>query len=105
MAKFYGAVGYAVDEEVKPGVYDNNTIRKLYQGELTRNSSKFQTSDKLVKDVNVSNEISIIADPYAIENFHAIRYIEFMGTKWDVTSVEVKYPRLILTVGGVYNGA
>lgn len=105
MAKFYGAVGYAVNEEVEPGVYDNTISRKLYHGELTRNSSKFRTSDKIVNDVDISNEISIVADPYAIENFHTIRYVEFMGVKWNVISVEVKYPRLILTVGGVYNGA
>lgn len=55
-------------------------------------------------DINVSNEISILADPYANQNFHAMRYVEFMGAKWKISGVEVQYPRLILSVGGVYNG-
>ena len=73
MAKFYGKIGYAV------------------------------RMDKLNDDVNISNEISIVADPFAYQNFHAMRYVEFMGAKWKISSVEVQYPRLILTVGGVYN--
>ena len=53
----------------------------------------------------MTNEISLVADPYARENFHMIRYACFMGTRWEVTSVEVQYPRLVLTLGGVYNAA
>lgn len=104
MAKFYGVVGYIETVEVKPGIWRPQPTERRYYGELTRNTSKFQTSGGANDNINIANEISIIADPYANQNFHLIRYVEFMGTKWDVTNVEVKYPRLILTVGGVYNG-
>lgn len=104
MAKFYGAIGYAVTEETKPGVWKEQITERMYFGDLTRNTSKLQSTDQLNDDINVANEVSIVADPFANENFHSMKYVEFMGAKWKITSVEVQYPRLILTVGGVYNG-
>lgn len=104
MAKFYGVIGYAVTEETKPGVWKEQITERMYYGDLTRNTRKLQSTDQLNDNINVANEISIIADPFANKNFHSMKYVEFMGAKWKVTSVEVQYPRLILTVGGVYNG-
>lgn len=104
MAKFYGVIGYVVTTETEPGVWEEQLTERSYYGELVRNMSKFQTSGGVNDNVNVSNEISIIADPYAVQNFHAMRYVEFMGTNWKITNIEVKYPRLVLQVGGVYNG-
>lgn len=104
MAKFYGAIGYAVTEETKPGVWMEKITERMYYGDLTRNTRKLQSTDQLNDNINVANEISIVADPFANENFHSMKYVEFMGAKWKITSVEVQYPRLILTVGGVYNG-
>lgn len=103
MAKFYGNIGYATNEQVSPGVWVDSIKDRPYYGELGRNVLKIQSSEHLNDNVNIANEISIIADAYAYENFHSMRYIEFMGAKWKITNVEVKHPRLILTVGGVYN--
>lgn len=104
MAKFYGAIGYATQEETSPGVWQDKIVERNYSGDLGRNSFRLQSSENLNDNVNISNEISIVSDPYANENFHSMKYIEFMGTKWKINNVEAKYPRLILTVGGVYNG-
>lgn len=104
MAKFYGVIGYAILEEKNPGVWKEQVTERRYFGDLIRNTRQLQTADKLNDDVNVANEISIIADPFAYQNFYTMRYIEFMGAKWKISKVEVQYPRLILTIGGVYNG-
>ena len=104
MAKFFGSIGYAVTSETKPGVYEEQIIEREYFGDVNRNIRKLENSEHLNDDINVSNEISIVSDPFANENFYSMRYAEFMGTKWKIASVEVKYPRLILTLGGVYNG-
>ncbi len=104
MAKFFGAIGYAVTSETRPGVYEEQIIEREYFGDVNRNIRKLENSEHLNDDINISNEISIVSDPFANENFYSMRYAEFMGTKWKITSVEVKYPRLILTLGGVYNG-
>ena len=103
MAKWYGAIGYSETVETKPGVWKEQITERMYSGDLLRNTSRFQNTDKLNDDINVLNEISIVADPYANQNFHFMRYIEFMGTKWKISNVEVQYPRLRLTIGGEYN--
>lgn len=104
MAKFCGAVGYGITREDPPGVWDDAIFESRYYGDVTRNVHRWQTGDDLNDDLTVTNEISIVADPYAIQNFHAMRYVEWMGARWKVTNVDVQYPRLILSIGGVYNG-
>ena len=104
MAKFYGKIGYANTVETKPGVYEEQIVERFYYGDLIRNTRRLQSADQINDDINISNEISIVADPYATNNFHTMRYAVFMGTKWKISNVEVSYPRLILTLGGVYNG-
>ena len=104
MAKFYGVIGYAVTKETAPGVWTEEIAEQSYYGDLTRNMRRLQDSGDLNDDINDANEISIVADPYANANFHSMRYVAFMGAKWKISKVEVQYPRLILTLGGVYNG-
>ena len=70
MAKFYGPIGYAVTEETTPGVWEEKITERIYYGELVRNTKKLQTADQLNDNINVANEISILADPFASENFH-----------------------------------
>ena len=103
MAKFYGNIGYAQMVETKPGVYNEQITEKQYYGDLIKNTRKLQSTDQLNDNINIANEISILADPFANQNFHSMIYVEFMGAKWKITNVEVQYPRLILSVGGVYN--
>ena len=106
MAKFCGLIGYIETKEVPPdsGIWKEEVTEYKHYGDLLRDSRRIQTSDKVNDDINISNEISIVADPYAMNNIHYMRYAEFMGTKWKITNVEVQYPRLILTLGGIYNG-
>lgn len=103
MAKYYGTIGYGISEETTPGVWEDRIVERQYYGDLVRNTRRMQNSEYLNDNINISNEISIVADPYANENSHLMRYVTFMGTKWKITSVEVQYPRLILSIGDVYN--
>lgn len=103
MAKFYGAIGFAETVETTPGVWKEKITPRYYYGDIKRNSRRLQSGDSTNDNINVNNEISIISDPYVNQNFHAIRYAEFMGAKWKISDVEVQYPRLILTIGGLYN--
>ena len=104
MAKFYGKVGYSTTVESTPGVWVQTVIERNCFGDIIRTSRRLQSSENLNDNITISNDISIIADPFAQQHFHEIKYVEYMGAKWKVSSVEVKYPRLILSVGGLYNG-
>lgn len=101
--KFSGKIGFVTTVEIYPGVWEEQPIERQYFGDVTRNLRKIQGNSKVNSDINISNEISIVADPFANENFHNMRFVEFMGAKWKIESVEVQYPRLILFIGGVYN--
>lgn len=102
--KWYGIIGFGETVETKPGVWTDQIKQRAYFGDVTKNKTLFQSGGQVNDNINVSNLISIVADPYANQNFHSIKYVEYMGTKWKVSNVDVQYPRLILTVGGVYNG-
>lgn len=104
MAKFYGPIGYGNSVETSPGVWNVEYTELPYSGDFIRNTSKLQIGVDVNFDNNISTEISIVSDPYAMENYRSMKYVTYMGTKWSIRSVEIQYPRLILTIGGVYNG-
>lgn len=103
MAKFCGVIGYAVTKETESGIWEEQIVEVEYFGDVIRNSRRFSGSGKVNDDINISNQISIIADPFANNNFHAMKYVVFMGAKWKISEVTVQYPRLVLTIGGLYN--
>lgn len=104
MAKFCGVIGFSETVETEPGVWVEQITERRYFGDVLRNTGRYQVSDGVNDNINIDNQISIVADPYANQNFHHMRYVEFMGTKWKTTGIEVQYPRLILSIGGEYNG-
>ncbi len=103
MNKFYGAVGYGQSVESAPGVWTDAITEVSYYGDVVRNTRQLREGSLVNDDISVSNNISILADAYANENFMSIRYVVWQGSLWTVTAVEVQAPRLILTLGGLYN--
>ena len=107
MARYYGRIGFLKDEvesEDRPSRYVPQMEERFYTGKLVKNYARQQSSDKSVDDVDLGNDISIVADEYAMNNFSSMKYVEFMGTLWEVKSVSVERPRLRISFGGVYHG-
>lgn len=110
MAKFYGAVGFVfTEEEVVDGLTTgvNKAIirERPYYGDIISASRRWsQNSDSINRNITISDKISIIADEFANQNIGAMRYVELKGSLWNIESVSIDYPRLILSIGGVYNG-
>ena len=105
MAKWFGTVGYAMCEEVSPGVWQDKITTRKYSGDDIRSYTRWNPSSNSTNDdLNLDKQISILADPFAYKNCYSIKFVEFMGTMWKVTNVNPQYPRLILTIGGLYNG-
>lgn len=102
--RWCGVIGYAEDVEKPNSVWETEIVEKKYTGDIIRNNRRWNDNSTVNGEINISNQISILSDPYIISNFQNIRYVEFMGTLWKVTDVEVQYPRLLLTLGGKYNG-
>lgn len=105
MAKFYGPIGFAERVETAPSVWVDRVIERDYYGDLVKHGRQLETSGGVNDDININNNISIVGDPYAMDHIYQMRYVEFMGTKWKIKNVDAsQYPRLILILGGVYNG-
>lgn len=104
MRKFYDLIGFVDQVQTAPGVWEDQAVERFYYGDILRNTRKYETGASVNGTLNVNNQISIVADAYAFENFFKMRYIHWMDTLWVVTNVEVQRPRLILTLGGVYHG-
>lgn len=104
MARFFGRIGYGIPVETTPGVWVDSIVEHSYYGDVLRNSRNISQGENLNFDLSIQNIISIIADPYANDHFSAIRYVEWLGVLWSVPNVEVQYPRLLLTLGEIYNG-
>ena len=104
MAKYFGRVGFASTVEISPGIHAEQITECTYYGDVLKDTSNLQSVDQVNDNLNVASEISILADQFAYDNSHSIRYAEFMGALWKVKSFRPQYPRLILTLGGVYNG-
>ncbi|HSQ89983.1 DUF7253 family protein [Romboutsia sp.] len=104
MAKFAGKIGFSNTIETSPGVWSNEVIEKTYVGDVLKTSLRYQNDLQINDNVILSERISIIADIFVNNNIQNIKYVIHMGAKWAVTEFDVRYPRIILTLGGVYNG-
>lgn len=104
MAKFFGEIGFATQVETSPGIWEDKIIEKQYYGDVTRESRRFSVSEQVLDNINLSNQVSIIADGYVTDNIQNLRYVRWLGGLWKISYVELKFPRLVLEMTGVYNG-
>lgn len=104
MAKFFGVIGFEETQETKPGVFEPMVTERNYSGDVLRSSKRNESGEKINDDVSISNQFSIVADKYAYNHIYGMKYLKYMGVKWKISDVEIQHPRLIINVGGVYNG-
>ena len=103
MARYHGYVGYAIDVEAYHGVWEEQISEHEYFGDVLKNRINMQQGSVVNAKITISNSISIIADPFAFEHVYAMRYVTYLGKKWSIVNVSIERPRLILTLGGLYN--
>lgn len=104
MAKYHGKIGFVTTKETAPGVHEEIPIEREYFGDVIRNSKRWEAGSDINDDIQINNQISIVADDYLNDNFFAIRYVSWMRCLWKVISVEMQRHRITLTIGGIYNG-
>lgn len=102
--KFYGTIGFAIEEETAPGVWKTKTEEQQVYGDVLSNTRRWDNGQEINSDLNVSNKISVVASRFIYEHLGAMHWLLWNGTKWKISSAEIVRPRVILTLGGVYNG-
>lgn len=104
MARYCGLTGFSSTVETAPGVWEDIITERKYYGDISKDFRKSSDENKIIRDVSINNLFSIVADPFAFENLEFIKYVKYLGIAWTVESVEVQYPRLLISVGGRWNG-
>lgn len=108
MAKFSGMIGFSASTEgagEQEGVVVSSPVEeKPYYGDVLENNRRWENGSDIQDDLTINNQISIVGNTFAYEHFFAMKYVRWMGTCWKITSVKVQRPRLLITIGGVYNG-
>jgi hypothetical protein len=103
MSKCSGVIGYALAGETQPGVWSEGIVEKKYYGDIVRDNRKVVDQSQINSSININNCISVVSNSFMLENMAFMKYITFMKSKWNITSVDVKPPRLVITIGGLYN--
>lgn len=105
MARFYGKIGFSVTEETRPGIFEETYVEKMYKGYVVRNTRRWDQSEYLNDNININNDISIIADGFAVSHFGVMRYVKWMNQTFEITSatLDTDTHRIILSIGGAFN--
>lgn len=103
MDKFYGPIGFVDSEETSPGVWTPKVTERNYYGEFAKQGRQLTDANRINDNIVITESLSIVADPYALNHYYTIRYIVRGSAKWKVTGVGINYPKLELTLGGLYN--
>jgi hypothetical protein len=104
MTKWHGVIGYIQTQETAPGVFSEVATEYEYAGDVIRNTRRWEQGSGLNDNLTISNQFSIIGDWFSYDNFQSMRYLKWMGASWKILSVELQRPRLLVSVGGVWNG-
>ncbi len=106
MSRFYGAIGYSTTVETRPGIYEETYVEKNYKGDVTQYRPRWDNNGQVNNDLNINNEISIIADQFASSNFSTMRYVIWNGQAFNINSatIDTERHRIVLSIGGVFNG-
>jgi len=104
MPKCSGVIGYALAGETQPGVWTEGITEKVYYGDVVRDSRRIVDQGEINGSININNNISVVSNKFMLDNLAFMRYISFAKSKWEISSVDIKPPRIVITLGGLYNG-
>lgn len=100
--KWFGKIGFSNQSEGEVGVWEDKPIERDYFGDISKSSKRDSIASTTNPDITISNQLSVVADPFLLDSFDRILYVTFMHSKWKVDSVELQYPRMTLTFGSLY---
>jgi hypothetical protein len=102
--RFHDVIGIGASVETAPGVWDDVIVERKFRGDVVRNTRKYSEGESVNDNLSVGNSVTVVSDEYLMGHIADMRYVKVAGSLWRITDVEIERPRLILRLGGVYNG-
>lgn len=104
MNKWAGVIGFAINAETTPGVWEDSITEKTYVGDIIDVRVRRNTTQDINDNINLSAKISVVMNPYLRDHLDKLRYLTYFGSCWKISDISVEFPRLVISLGGVYNG-
>lgn len=104
MNQFRGKIGFSIPVNKGHGIYDNSVVERTYRGDILSQSRKLDAGTNINDNIDMNIRLSILSDDFLNVHLSQITYVHYMGGVWKVKSIEPSRPRIVLALGGVYNG-
>lgn len=107
MAKYSGKLGLVYpDAETAPGIWAPEKVEEVsVKGDTLNLSKSYSPSSQSINDdLTLSKRVSIIASSDLIADTASMRYLTYLGQRWKIVEIDFQRPRLIFTLGGIWNG-
>lgn len=102
--KYHGKIGYADQVETAPGVFEDLITERPYIGDVKQRTEVLTLGDTVIPQYSTRTSVSVLSDGVLKVNYSNIRYVEYSGVKWTISSAVVEWPRLTLYIGEEYHG-
>ena len=100
--RYADKLGFILTQETTPGVWETKTVEHFAKGDVVQRAYRWDDAQSVNADLDITNQISIVYDNFFIHNMFALRWAAWQGKKWNVSRIELKPPRMILTLGKEY---
>lgn len=102
MSRFSGKLGFVMTHETEEGVWLENIFELPVKGTIRNLYVRNDNASSVNTNLRLTNEISILLDSKIQTYLETLRYVVYKGSKWEVQSIGVNYPRLTINLGGLY---
>ena len=102
MSRFSGKLGFVTTNETEEGVWLENVVELPVKGTIRSLYVRNDNSASVINNLRLTNEISILMDTKIKTYIETLKYVVWKGSKWEVKSIGVNYPRLTINLGGPY---
>lgn len=91
------------NKEVRPGVWKMQPEEVTHRAKLLTYNKDYDSGEEVNDDLKLRNRYEIVMKDKKLD-YQDMRYVIVKGTKWKVSALEFLEVRIIITLGGVYNG-
>ena len=102
MSRFSGKLGFVMTRETEEGVWLEDVVEIPVKGTIRSLWGRNDNNASVNTDLRLTNEISVLMDTKIKTHLETLKYVVWKGSKWEVQSIGVNYPRLTINLGGLY---